>query len=142
VREALSVSGLQTLDLSFNKLNKSPPETAFRGLQLTVRDLNLFGNNNSPFAYNLSEFAYIPELTFLNLQLNKINSVTSARPLPKLVMLNIDNNDIRYFPQTCLTGNVSIFPSLQKLSAAFNGMFSPCKSVVCLTADRSGPKRQ
>jgi hypothetical protein len=41
-------------------------------------------------------------------------------------------NDLHYFPQTCVTGNVSIFPSLQKLSAALNGMLSPCESAVCL----------
>jgi hypothetical protein len=90
MREALSVPGLQSLDLRGNKLNTSPPENVFRGLQSTVRNVKFSDNSKLPLFYNLSEFAYIPDLTYLGLEQNKIYSITSIRPLPKPTELALD----------------------------------------------------
>jgi Leucine-rich repeat (LRR) protein len=86
MKEALFVPGLQYLDMSGNKISESPPENIFTGLQSTVTYLNLARNNKIVLLlYNLSEFAFLTELTALDLTGNRINSITTVRPLPNLV---------------------------------------------------------
>jgi Leucine-rich repeat (LRR) protein len=132
VKEALSVPGLQYLDIGGNEIRESPPENIFRGLQSTVTHLGLCQNNFieplPQLLYNLSEFAFLTELTSLDLSYNNIYSITIDRPLPNLVELELFGNKMGSFPQTYTTSNVSLLPSLKTLRIGSNGMQIFCPS--------------
>jgi Leucine-rich repeat (LRR) protein len=133
VKEALSAPGLQYLDISGNKISGSPPENIFRGLQSTVTHLAFYENNFiEQLLYNLSEFAFLTELTSLDLSNNNIHNITTDRPLPNLVKLRLQGNIMQMFPQTCMTDNFSLFPSLKTFVLDANPIYTSCFYDVCL----------